>query len=405
MNSMVKVIDVEESEELQVKFSWVIKREKAYLVAYDLRHEKLIPSVMDYAQFLSDKERLDVKTVKNEITFLKALFDFLEDPNDLETVNNEVLEKFRDEELKRVMNRKNSYGMEPTSKRTVNSKIRRIYLFFYWCQSQGHIPNSSIGEQNCKIYAKCSDRESRAYRKSGAIQYAGKIYHLPLLYRGVGAASRNRPRHFATNEEKSLLRAYFQRNCTEFVFVRNMLIMEIADVLGLRRGSINSLTCNQFELAHEGVHKSIIPPAQKFGYVNSFEMDSALALKIQSFIYGPRKEFLNQMGWDEDRASNRVFISAKDGRPLTNQALSAIFGAAFKAIGVKVGAGLHSFRRKSVEEQTEKELRARIALGLDTSMASLTAALAIKFGWSNPASFEPYVHRAHTNILKNKENG
>jgi integrase len=388
----------------RIKFSWHIVSNRAYLVAYDLRRGELIEPLMDYVTHLSDKEQLNKKTVFNETFFLKSLFEFLPSSASLESITDDLLITFRDEELKKIMARSNSRGDELTGKRTTNLKLRRAYYFLDWCQKIGWLSKGSMGPIGCKITADFSSASHAKPRSSSASRRRvnGK-HNLPILFRRVGEGSTNRPRYFATASDREELSEYFRLNGTDFTFARNVLLMDIADIAGWRRGSINSLRCRQFDLDAIGeageTTIQISPPLQKFGYQKTFGVSFDLAVRVNSFIHTCRNAFLREMGWNEDRAADYLFISARDGRPLSDQAISRIFGRAFKAIGRPQGAGIHSFRRKFANAKVENELRARMRLGLDTSALSVAASVAIDMGQSNPDSLTPYVNRAHSRIL------
>ncbi|MQR01117.1 site-specific integrase [Glaciimonas soli] len=387
-----------------IKFSWHEIDGKDYLIAYDLENYELIKPLIDYALHLSDKQMLDPKTVRNEMVFLKAFFKFLGPNGVLVNVTDSTLIAFRDDELAKIVCSCNSRGDDFISKRTVNLKLRRVYYFLSWCQESKKIPPGSIGQSGCKVTANFQCLSP--YAPFSVSRLRLKKVHFPVLFRKAGGASTNRPRHFATEDEKIKLHEYFRMNGTEFTFMRNVLLMEIADRAGLRRGSINALTCRQFDPDYSTITSTetleICPSQQKFGSRNIYRVEFDLRLRVNAFIKSFRAQFLRDMGWNEDRTGDCIFISARDGRPLTVQAISAIFGKAFKAIGAPHGAGIHSFRRKYADGKVEKEIRARIRLGLDTSVASVAASVAIEMGHSNPDSITSYVNRAQSRMLVEK---
>lgn len=389
----------------QIKFSWHFFGRGVYLVAYDMRSQELVEPFINYVIYLTDKESLDVKTVKNEASLLKSFFEFLPPSFPLQKVDDNLLCEYRDQELCKTIDARNSRGDKLTAKRTVNQKLRRIYLFLVWCQETGLTPPHSIGPYNCNVtasycgpnYSKSINKQSSSYQKN----------NLPILFRRAGERSANRPKYFATVEDKAKLYEYFKNNFTEFVFARNVLIMEIADSTGWRRGSITSLRCELFILNGDELYNkgslAIQPASQKFSYQNKFDVSFDMVVKVNSFISTYRKSFLDEMNWTESRAQDRVFISARDGKPLSNQSVSAIFGKAFKAIGCPSGAGIHSFRRKFANEKVGNELKARIRLGLDTSAASVAASVALELGHSNPNSVIHYVNRSQSRMLTDKD--
>ncbi|MBF8178041.1 site-specific integrase [Herminiimonas contaminans] len=370
------------------------------LVAYDLIRNQLVPELMDYADHLSQRESLSSKTVINEIVLLKSLFEFLIPNFSIKNINDSLLLKFRDLELSRTLENKISRGSEVTARRTVNMKLRRAYLFIIWCQESQRLSSGSIGAYNCKVTARCDQIKGIKWR-GGFRNNATNDF--PLLYRKAQAGIGPDQGYFATDSDRSALGEYFARNGTTFTFTRNVLLMDIADAQGWRRGSINSLKCAQFSAGEGSSEKIRIAPAkQKFGYGWFFEVEFALANRILNFINIERALLLAEMGWDEARTEDHIFISARNGKPLTDQAISRIFGNAFKVIGRPKGAGLHSFRRKFAECRVVDEIQRRLTLGMDTSALSIAASVAVELGHAHPESLKPYVSRSQSRLAGNR---
>ena len=143
-----------------------------------------------------------------------------------------------------------------------------------------------------------------------------------------------------------------------------------------------------------------VPDAQKFGYQNQFKLPPKLVLKIYHFINDGRRSFLEEMGWDSARAEDKIFISAKNGRPLQPNAVSAIFGKAMKEIGAPSRSGIHSMRHKFAKKEVGDETLARAALGLDTSARSVATAVALKTGHANPDSLVDYVNETQSELAR-----
>jgi hypothetical protein len=390
----------------KIECSWQMREDRLYLVAYWSRGSRLVNPLIDYCLHLTDEKQLNSKTVRNEITLLKAVFEFAERNRiSIEELDDGWLKRFRDEEAGITASRKISSGSMKTAKRTVNMKLRRTYFFLAWYQTVTPGLGRLIGERNCRVTSGLTVNDADSVRPRAP----GKRYSpdrgrkmFPLLFRGVGEGSRHRVGYAANQEDKAAIRTWFRQNFTSFVSTRNILIMNIADATGLRRGSINSLQCEQFSqemIDGAGSHGLKIQPAeQKFGYENFFRVPLHIARQVRSFIVNERAALMEEMGWNEKRAKERIFISARDGRPLRDQTISAIFGKAFQNVGAPRGAGLHSFRRKSAEDKIHDEIVSRIQLGLDTSVASVSASVAIDMGHRNPASLAPYVSRSQGKI-------
>ncbi|MEP9323261.1 hypothetical protein PPMP20_08990 [Paraburkholderia phymatum] len=184
--------------------------------------------------------------------------------------------------------------------------------------------------------------------------------------------------------------------------------MEIADRVGWRRESINSLACEQFSPgrleAMDARGLACVPDRQKFGYRDAFYIPPSLAIEIASFINDVRSTFLEEMGWFDKVATGPVFISARDGNGLTDKSISKIFGRAFAAAGAPRRAGIKSFRSKFANDAIAAETLARLELGLDTSAPSVAAAVSVDLGHSHPESIRAYVEQHQSRLASRKRN-
>lgn len=357
---------------------------------------ELVYPITDYSLYMSDVQLLDSKTVETEITHLKSLIEFL-DRNSipLTQMNDQVLASFRDEEVIKVKSSRNSSSSEKAAQRTVNSKLRRAYQFALWLQEVEQLNTSLIGPRYCQITSTLPNKKS----DGKAIQtfFLRQKENFPLLFRNTGSGSRHGLQYEATDEDVALITRYFSSTFSRYVAQRNILMMELARQVSWRRGSINSLTCEQFtKVAFEDFDDDqllVIPASQKFGYERAFEVPFRLAFQVAEFIATERRELLREHGWSESNAQSRIFLSEKRGTPLSDATLSLIFGHAFRAIGRKRrGANIHSFRRKFANDVTDREIEDRLELGLDTGAQSVASSVAIKMGHKSPESLTPYIN-------------
>ncbi|QYD68774.1 hypothetical protein KZJ38_21575 [Paraburkholderia edwinii] len=182
--------------------------------------------------------------------------------------------------------------------------------------------------------------------------------------------------------------------------------MRIADELGWRRTSINSLRCEQFSddrlraMTERGL--ACVPGNQKFGYRDSFYMPESLVTKVCAFINDTRRNLIREMGWRIPETSGPIFLSARDGNALSDKAISKIFGMGFAASGAPKRAGIKSFRNKFTNDQIGKETIARRDLGLDTSSASIAAAVSMDLGHRSVESIKAYVDANVTKLTSRK---
>ena len=105
----------------------------------------------------------------------------------------------------------------------------------------------------------------------------------------------------------------------------------------------------------------------------------------------------------EAHTHDRIFISARDGKPLNDNSLSQIFGDASRAIGLGPGHAIHMLRFKNVDDRIAGEIESRVALGLDTSTQSIAASVSMEVGHSNPESLWSYVSQSQSKIAQRKK--
>ncbi|MDT0359325.1 hypothetical protein RJO15_26305 [Herbaspirillum huttiense F1] len=240
-------------------------------------------------------------------------------------------------------------------------------------------------------------------KRNGRYESGRKTGEFPVLFDHAGEG--NGPTQYeATDEDVQLIAEFFDSQVSPYAAQRNILMMDLGCEVSWRRGAINSMTCDQFsrldfsEVNHDSY--IVIPPSQKFGYQRQFEVPFRLAFRIAQFIANERKDLLARKGLSEARTQGRIFISERDGTPLKNQSISAIFGAAFKTLGRPRGANTHSFRRKFANEEIDEEILNRLEMGLDTNELSIAMTVSFKMGQSNPESLTPYVNKNLDRMVK-----
>lgn len=388
--------------------------DKAYFVAYDLRAGEIVWSLVNYAIFLSQELASGPSTVESALFAVTAYRNFLArrsvidgraEAYEFHESTDDLIVKFREAEVHRVFERSSSNHEMYAAKRTVNAKLIHIYHFLNWYQEfSGYNGFFGGSDGTVKTCLKPEDVRTRRPRLSN-----GSIYsRYPALNRHVGQASRQFRGHSATNKDKEQLRRYFLENFTSYVAIRNVLMMDIADKLGWRLGSVNSLSCEQFSAAAlekmTGRGLPCVPAKQKNGYLDSYYVPPDLASRIAAFINDTRQKLVEEMGWHRISKTGAVFISARDGQPLTSKAVSKVFGRAFALIGAPKRAGLHSFRKKFTDDDIGAETRARVALGLDTSSESVSAAVSQDLGHRSPTAIQSYVSSNQTRLASRKRN-
>jgi hypothetical protein len=303
------------------------------------------------------------------------------------TVTDALLREFRDAEVQCVLDNPRSNGLERRAQETVNDKLRTIYALLEWMQHKELLPPDWVGPTS-----------RSAVRIERVVQARGNrvASRYPLVFPLTGVRSTHTRRLHVPRARFDEAVHLLASQPNAYLAARDSLLLDIADQVGLRRASINSLSVRQFpskmleSVADATV--SISPARQKFGYHNEFDFPVVLALRVVQFIQEERESLLRSLGAGaRKRAGDSIFLSCKSARPLTDRAISQIASRAFRAVGCAKGVAVHAGRRLFAVESVEQEIEERLRQNLDTSTASICAAVALKLGHGNPASLHPYV--------------
>lgn len=365
------------------------------VVFWRLTDEKLrtVVPFLDFMIYCVDVKMFKPKTVEGRAYSLKMWYQFLSD-NHIEALeaDDDLLVKFRDHMFGRVAI--NRSGDEQARRRTVNGDLRNVYMYYAWLQ-KNH-PDCRrrplFGLSACQITS--SLLEERSARGSGPDRQ-----RYPATFRNAGERSKHRLGWVPSEEHRAQLTEYFYDAHPPHLAARNCLIFELAWSVGWRRGSILSLATGQFsrELVLDGdgmTDVSIRPREQKFGYSNSFPVERALALRVLHYIEHERAEIVRRT----NNRSSGIFLNVHTGEPLTVGAVSGIFNTARHALGWPTGAGLHGWRRGYTNKYIEREIDARIELGLDTGGETIAMSVATALGHESLDSQAAYVRDAQRRI-------
>ncbi|MGE8496280.1 MAG: hypothetical protein ACN6O6_02135 [Pseudomonas sp.] len=290
-----------------------------------------------------------------------------------------------------------SPASERKLKRVVNNHLSRIYNYYHWYQKHHNLKNL-IGASQCAI----TSEPTKKTNKKRLIQNYELVY--PLNFRRIGRGSKHATEHSATEEEVAKLDAHFRNTENTFVSERNSLIMAIANNVGFRRASINSLRCEQFseETLKTTLDDYIIikPDEQKFDANINYKLPILLAYRISDFIKNIRNKWILENEIKNEVTLDRIFLSSRNGHPLNHASISNIFGKAFKAIGnSQPRTSIHSLRRKFANDDIIKNFEQRVELKLDVSDASISAAVSMNLGHSDPDSLRPYISRIQQQMV------
>jgi len=365
------------------------------VVFWRLTDERLrsIMPFLDFIIYCVDVKICQPKTVEGRAYSLKMWYQFLSENHiDSLDADDDALVKFRDHLFKRVA--VNRSGDKQARRRTVNGDLRNVYKYYAWLQKNHpeYRCKRLLGLSACQITS--SLLEERGARGTGP---DGQRY--PVTFRNAGERSKHRLGWVPDEEHRAQLTAYFYDTFPTNLAARNCLIFELAWSVGWRRGSILSLVAEQFAcevvLAGDQARDILIrPPKQKFGYSNTFPVERRQGLRVLHYIEHERAEIIQRT----NSTFSEVFLNVRTGEPLTEGAVSGIFNTARHSLGWPAGAGLHGWRRGFTNKYIEREIDARIELGLDTGGETIAMSVATALGHESLDSQAAYVRDAQRRI-------
>jgi integrase len=351
-------------------------------------HCRTIWPFIDYIIDCVDVDELNHKTIENRAYALLKWFRFLHNQRvGMWNVTDETLKVFRSELVERRA--VNSGKSLQARRRSINLDLRNVYLFYAWLQKDPtHGANRRLlGVHQCQITSTLlldinpQKRNRQRY---------------PLTFKHAGERSKHRLGFVPNESHRSALTEYFYDTFPSHLALRNCLIFELAWSVGWRRGSILSLTVADFAAARVQPYEDfpVTPSKQKFGYDNSFDVPGRVVTRLLNYIDTERRDCLIRT-----RSSrSEIFLNDRNGQPLTAGAVSALFNRARHALDWPWGAGLHAWRRGFTNAYLERDLDARIELGLDTSGESLSMSIAQALGQESLGSQAAYVRDTQRRI-------
>lgn len=363
------------------------------ILVYDLREKSLVTPLCDYAAYLQRYRGNKRLTLEQEIGHLRVFWSFLRSRKlTLDEIDDKLLEEFRDVAKFRAMQSPAHRGSENAAKKTVNAKLMRIYHWLVWLRDTRAVPSWVIGRIDCRVKSTLASGENYGDRSK-----SDSRDRFPLLFDVPDQNSKHRlPRVLPTDDTlTSAHRIFFEQAHDLHTAHRNCLLLDIASVTGFRRGSINSLTVDQFTGADyaETCNGTVVirPKKQKFGYGDTFEIPTFLHEQVKRFIVEYRDPFVERKSVRQSTHGGAVFLSNKTGAPLTDRSQTAIVSPVMRKLGLKKGSVLHVWRSKFAVEEVEHEYMDRKKLGLDTSPLSIQLAVSTALGQKHPESIRPYI--------------
>lgn len=368
----------------QLKVS--LRQDLNALVVYDMSRGAVVDEITSFALHQLDLQQLALGTVHAQVLSVAAFWAYCTSKGRVPvSANDAMLREFRDAELVRVLSNKASKHDDAISRGTVNQKLLCVYRWFLWLRETKRIPAHAVGPRGTQIdcpidvISQNNRRSMRAYR---------------ALFRMSATRDRGIRKHLLSDKGcDDILDAIMSSRESLYVRQRNALLYDIGLETGLRRGSINSFEVDQFDrsLVDSASESTVLikPRRQKFGRGLTYEISVSLLLRICDFIDGPRQQLVDDKR--PIREPRRLFLSARDCAPLEDRSITAIFSKLMRSVGAQKGTSFHALRTRFINVQINRELKERLALGLDTSVASVASSVAIRVGHRSSRYLEPYV--------------
>lgn len=361
----------------------------APVVVYDLQANDVDEELTAYALYMSGDRLLKASTVVGAIYQVARLKTYLREQKPAR-LSDPLLEEYRTRLLEEAKTRSRG-TRERAINATVNATLGAAYDWIWWLQATRRVPQMTIGPYPCAV--KSEEIRSTRYRTIS--------WSKPLLLRNSGkSSSKKLPGFVPTDQRKGELLEYFHDSTQSYYLAkRNALMLMVADRVGLRLGSVCSLSARDFDRDNLDASPfetiDVVPRQQKFSYENSFEIPLDLAYEICSFIEGPREELIEGKRLESSQI-DEVFLSERTGLPLKPRSVSSLFSKAMRALGAPKGAAFHAWRHKFVQDEVERELAHRLEKKLDVSDDSVKGAVSMKVGHKHPDSIQPYLLSYHT---------
>lgn len=325
---------------------------------------------------------------------------------DLWAVRDSVVKGFRDTNFTSVLASPKGKGDEDAAMRSVNIKLEWVYRFYAWAQSAA-LCDGLVGSEGP---LKSALLETRDDSVEGKAPSRSKLF--PQCF-DIGRRA-NGPQHFATPSEKRRMLDLIARQTNPYLRERDHLIVELADRVGWRSGTLTGLRVADFDPGRydpDGESDfQVRPSVQKHGRGFSFSVPSTLAARVIRFAK-LRSTWLLDSGFSEKEAKGMLFLNARNGKPLKSRRISQRVGQYYRQIGVPAGRGanIHSFRRKYSSESTRDDVEARRQLGLSTAAEDVLHANALRMGHQRIASQAPYqrairdsTHSSEVKVLRRR---
>lgn len=387
----------------RIELSRVALDGKVAVLFYDVVDGVVIDDLTDFVWSLSDDGQLDGKTVSDAAYCLRRFWQYLAViGKKIGACGDKDIKEFRDAELKSVMSSSRAKQDERIAKGTVNIRVRLVYRLLVWLQLHGRTPARSIGARGCRVQSTLPDEPlatgGSARTRHDSHQSSRDRRWYPLVFQRVGSKSKHSTKFVPSEKTRFLaITALHETASSDYLAHRNTLLVDIANTVGWRRASINSITLEDVDEAAKKVkgtdYASFSPSVQKFGYVESFDVPAWLVERMSYFVRRYLIPMAEAKGWNLAPKTTKLLLGV-NGRPLVDRTVTQIVSKAMRAADAPRWTSLHAFRRKFTNDEISDETRYRLKNGLDTTAASIAASVSISLGHHDPDSIYAYVSRS-----------
>jgi integrase len=292
-------------------------------------------------------------------------------------------------------------------KRTCNNKLSVVYRFYLWAQSESYVSgiigsvdwlNGTQPPITIQFRSQDGNSSMRYGRRNG-----GQSLTSDLLFR----VSAKPTLHVPTAEEMDRVYVELSNVSDEDLAVRNTLLLNWAELEGLRRAEILSLRCSDipgWEDIYRLQDEDAVYPLRIVGKgekVRVLPITHKLLATTRDYIDGERTKVLNRLKRED---SGDIFISHRSGRALSVDYVTNFISAAFK--GAQVGATLHRTRARFLSRIVEESLGEAVEkFGLNFSHETVLLKASEAAGHSNLATLRYYLNIHLKRLAKHSDAG
>ena len=356
-------------------------------LVFDLHLKALVHDLTNFGDFLTKERGAHVLTTYKKLTHAIRFKEFCRLKGvALRFISDTNLTDYRDWEMSQVVASPSHRGDERTAKRTTNAKLDSVFDLLRWHQQRGELTRASAYIPKRADGGKYN-RERVAQRSS-------------VYFTKTGKAAKHHSGFILGDEElRSVLEHAVESRNDPHAAHRNWIMGRIGHLVGLRRGSVNSLLAGDFERRSlekklmrsrdDGI--TLVPKDQKFDYNKAYFFPAWLCYEICSFCENYRAPLISLRNDGKDVSRGRLFLSSTTAKPMAATSISRIYRVLMAEVDAPKGVAFHILRDVFASARLAEETEYRVEAGLDTSTKSLSTAVSMAMGQEDPNSMFRYV--------------